>query len=122
MTSAPVPPSASAAAAAPIPVVVAGALGRMGAEVVKAVAGAPDCTLAGAIDTTPGREGEDVGSALGLEPLEVAITADFEGTLCQASQSVRSAGPGQGPCWWISPIPRWCTSTPAPRSPTGCIR
>jgi 4-hydroxy-tetrahydrodipicolinate reductase len=81
---------------APIPVVVAGALGRMGAEVIKAVVAAPDCTLAGAIDTTPGHEGEDVGLALGLGELEVALSADFEGTLCQASQAVRQAGPGGG--------------------------
>jgi len=92
MTSAPSLDSASS----PIPVVVAGALGRMGAEVVKAVQAAPDCTLVGAVDTTPGREGADVGLELGLGELEVAITADFEGTLCQASQSVRNAGPGQG--------------------------
>ena len=38
---------------APIPVVVAGALGRMGAEVIKAVVGAEDCSLVGAIDNTP---------------------------------------------------------------------
>jgi 4-hydroxy-tetrahydrodipicolinate reductase len=81
---------------APIPVVVAGALGRMGAEVIKAVVAAPDCSLAGAIDTTPGYEGEDVGLALGLGELEVALSADFEGTLCQASQAVRQAGPGGG--------------------------
>ena len=37
-----------------IPVVVAGALGRMGAEVIKAVHGAEDCQLVGAIDTCPG--------------------------------------------------------------------
>jgi len=83
-------------APAPIPVVVAGALGRMGAEVIKAVVAAPDCTLVGAIDTTPGREGEDVGLALGLEEMEVAISADFEGTLCQAGQAVRQSGPGGG--------------------------
>ncbi len=83
-------------APAPIPVVVAGALGRMGAEVIKAVVAAPDCTLVGAIDNTPGREGEDVGLALGLEELEVAISADFEGTLCQAGQAVRQSGPGGG--------------------------
>jgi 4-hydroxy-tetrahydrodipicolinate reductase len=77
-------------------VVVAGALGRMGAEVVKAVTAAPDCVLVGAIDTTPGKEGADVGLELGLGELEVAITADFEGCLCQASQAVRNAGPGQG--------------------------
>jgi 4-hydroxy-tetrahydrodipicolinate reductase len=88
--------SPSPAAPAPIPVVVAGALGRMGAEVIKAVAAAPDCTLVGAIDTTPGHEGEDVGLALGLGEMEVALSADFEGTLCQASQAVRQAGPGGG--------------------------
>ena len=88
--------SPSPAEPAPIPVVVAGALGRMGAEVIKAVVAAPDCTLVGAIDTTPGREGEDVGLALGLGDLEVAISADFEGSLCQASQAVRQSGPGGG--------------------------
>lgn len=88
--------SPSPAEPAPIPVVVAGALGRMGAEVIKAVVAAPDCTLVGAIDTTPGHEGEDVGLALGLGELEVALSADFEGTLCQASQAVRQAGPGGG--------------------------
>ena len=65
-----------------IPVVVAGALGRMGAEVIRAVQGAEDCTLVGAIDNTPGKEGCDVGLELGLGELEVAVTADFEGCLC----------------------------------------
>ncbi len=88
--------SPSPAEPAPIPVVVAGALGRMGAEVIKAVVAAPDCALVGAIDTTPGREGEDVGLALGLGELEVAISADFEGSLCQAGQAVRQSGPGGG--------------------------
>ena len=77
----------------PIPVVVAGALGRMGAEVVKAVRAAPDCALVGAIDTTPGKEGVDIGRELGLDDLDVAVTADFEASLCQASQSVRRNGP-----------------------------
>jgi 4-hydroxy-tetrahydrodipicolinate reductase len=89
-------PATSPAVAAPIAVVVAGALGRMGAEVVKAVTAAPDCRLVGAIDTTAGKEGADVGLELGLGELEVAVTADFEGCLCQASQAVRTAGPGQG--------------------------
>jgi 4-hydroxy-tetrahydrodipicolinate reductase len=88
--------SPSPAEPAPIPVVVAGALGRMGAEVIKAVLAAPDCNLVGAIDTTPGQEGEDVGLVLGLGELGVALSADFEGTLCQASQAVRQAGPGGG--------------------------
>ena len=99
MTTAPAPatsPATPAAEPAPIPVVVAGALGRMGAEVVKAVLAAPDTTLVGAIDTTAGKEGCDLGLELGLGELELAITADFEGSLCQASQAVRQAGPGGG--------------------------
>jgi len=88
--------SHSPAASKPISVVVAGALGRMGAEVIKTVVAATDCQLVGAVDTTPGKEGADVGLELGLGELEVAITADFEGTLCQASQAVRNDGPGQG--------------------------
>ena len=77
----------------PIPVVVAGALGRMGAEVVKAVSTSGDCVLVGAIDTAGAKEGVDVGEELGLGPLDVAVTADFEGCLCQASQAVRQHGP-----------------------------
>ena len=68
----------------------------MGAEVIKAVLGADDCTLVGAIDNTPGKEGADVGLELGLGELEVAVTADVEGCLCAVSQSVRDAGAGQG--------------------------
>ena len=77
-----------------IPVVVAGALGRMGAEVIKAVVGSADCMLVGAIDNTPGKEGSDIGLELGLGELEVAVTADFEGCLCAVSQSVRDAEAG----------------------------
>ncbi|MEB3200768.1 MAG: 4-hydroxy-tetrahydrodipicolinate reductase [Synechococcaceae cyanobacterium] len=94
MTSASLP--SSAPSGPPLPVVVAGALGRMGAEVVRAVLASGDCRLVGAVDTTPGKEGVDVGQELGLGELEVAVTADLEGTLCQASQAVRQHGPGQG--------------------------
>ena len=77
----------------PIPVVVAGALGRMGAEVVKAVTASPDAVVVGAVDTTPGSEGRDLGLELGLGELEVAITADLEGCLCAASQEARKGHP-----------------------------
>ena len=69
-----------------IPVVVAGALGRMGAEVIKTIQGAEDCKLVGAIDTCPGKEGEDAGLALGIGELDVALSGDFEGSLCLVSQ------------------------------------
>ena len=85
-------PALDPASGATIPVVVAGALGRMGAEVVRAVLAAPDCTLVAAIDTTPDKEGADLGLELGLGELELAITSDFEGALCQASQAARQGG------------------------------
>ncbi|MCF8131669.1 MAG: 4-hydroxy-tetrahydrodipicolinate reductase, partial [Synechococcus sp. Tobar2m-G35] len=69
-----------------IPVLVAGALGRMGAEVVRAVLNAADCTLVGAVDTTPGSAGDDIGERLGLGSLDVAVSPDLEGSLCLASQ------------------------------------
>jgi 4-hydroxy-tetrahydrodipicolinate reductase len=68
----------------------------MGAEVIKAVLAAPDTSLVAAIDTTPGKEGADIGLELGLGELEVAITADLEGALCASSQALRQAGPGGG--------------------------
>lgn len=86
----------NSAAGGSIPVVVTGALGRMGAEVIRAIRAAEDCHLVGAVDTTPGKEGEDVGLALGLGELEVAVTADLEGCLCSCSQAVRDQGPGGG--------------------------
>ncbi len=79
-----------------ISLVVAGALGRMGAEVVKSIAMASDCQLVGAVDTTPGKEGLDVGIELGLGPMGVSLTSDLEACLCMASQQVRDLGPGQG--------------------------
>ena len=72
-----------------IPVVVAGALGRMGAEVIKAVHSSKDCVIVGAIETSSDIEGIDVGTKLGLGTIDVPITTDFEGCLCSASQAVR---------------------------------
>ena len=72
----------------PIPVLVAGALGRMGSEVIKAINSSNDYELVGAIDNQKDKEGQDIGSLIGLEPLDVYISSDFEGTLCSASQKV----------------------------------
>ena len=71
----------------PIPVVVNGAAGKMGREVVKAVAQAADMNLVGAIDTTPEHQGKDAGELAGLgEPLEIPITNQLEPMLAFASQ------------------------------------
>ena len=64
---------------ASIPVIVNGAAGKMGREVIKAVAEASDLILMGAIDTTPEHQGKDAGELAGLsEPLEVPITNQLE--------------------------------------------
>lgn len=70
----------------PIPVVVLGAAGKMGREVVKAVAQAPDMDLVGAIDHSPELQGRDAGELAGLsEALEVPITNQLEPMLAYAS-------------------------------------
>ncbi|WP_088242119.1 4-hydroxy-tetrahydrodipicolinate reductase [Calothrix rhizosoleniae] len=71
----------------PIPVVVNGAAGKMGREVIKTVAQAADMNLVGAIDTTPEHQGKDAGELAGLsEPLEIPITNQLEPMLAFASQ------------------------------------
>ena len=71
----------------PIPVVVIGAAGKMGREVVKAVTQAPDMNLVGAIDTTPELQGKDAGELAGLgEALEIPITNQLEPMLAFAAQ------------------------------------
>ncbi len=72
---------------ASIPVVVNGAAGKMGREVVKAVAQADDMTLLGAIDRSSEHIDKDAGELAGLgEPLEVPITDQLEPMLAFAAQ------------------------------------
>jgi 4-hydroxy-tetrahydrodipicolinate reductase len=63
----------------PIPVIVTGAAGKMGRQVVKAVASSPDLVLMGAVDRH--HLGEDVGEVAGIQALEVPITSDLQ-SLC----------------------------------------
>lgn len=76
---------------APIPVVVNGAVGKMGREVVKAIAQAPDMTLIGAIDRNPAYNGQDIGEVIGCGALEVPVTTDLQAMLVMASQEKRLA-------------------------------
>ncbi len=70
-----------------IPVVVNGAAGKMGREVIKAVSSAPDMNLVGAIDTSPEHQDKDAGELAGLsEPLEIPITNQMEPMLAFAAQ------------------------------------
>ncbi|HEY9692958.1 MAG TPA: 4-hydroxy-tetrahydrodipicolinate reductase [Oculatellaceae cyanobacterium] len=70
----------------PIPVVVNGAAGKMGREVIKAVAQAPDLTLVGAVDNNPGHLGKDVGEVARCGEIEVPIVNDLQSALLMASQ------------------------------------
>ncbi|MGF1523375.1 MAG: 4-hydroxy-tetrahydrodipicolinate reductase [Leptolyngbyaceae cyanobacterium] len=72
------------AAQSTIPVVVNGACGKMGREVIKVVAAAEDMTLVGAIDKNPEVQGEDIGEVVGCGPVEVPVTADLEAALVMA--------------------------------------
>jgi 4-hydroxy-tetrahydrodipicolinate reductase len=76
---------------APIPVVVNGAAGKMGREVVKAVAASPDMTLLGASDRNPEIQGQDIGELVGQEPLEVPVLEDLQATLVMAAQERQPA-------------------------------
>ncbi|MBC6479714.1 MAG: 4-hydroxy-tetrahydrodipicolinate reductase [Hormoscilla sp. GM7CHS1pb] len=70
----------------PIPVVVNGAAGKMGREVIKAVAQAEDMTLVGAVDNNPKFNGQDVGEVAGCGAVEVPILNQLESVLAFAAQ------------------------------------
>ncbi|MEL4897858.1 4-hydroxy-tetrahydrodipicolinate reductase [Crocosphaera sp. Alani8] len=70
----------------PIPVVVNGAAGKMGREVIKAVSQAKDMILVGAVDKNPNYRGQDVGEVVGCGELEVPIVDDLESILVLATQ------------------------------------
>jgi len=81
----------------PIPVLVAGALGKMGSEVIKAINCSNDYELVGAIDNQKEKEGQDIGSLIGLGQLDVFVSSDFEASLCAASQNVSKDGTNNRP-------------------------
>lgn len=69
-----------------IPVVVNGAGGKMGREVIKAVSQADDLFLIGAVDSNPELLGQDVGVVAGCGELEVPIVNDLQSVLVLATQ------------------------------------
>ncbi len=71
---------------APIPVVVSGAAGKMGREVIKAVAQAEDMKLVGAVESNPEYIGQDVGEVAGCGELEIPILNDLQSVLVLATQ------------------------------------
>ncbi|MBD2104268.1 4-hydroxy-tetrahydrodipicolinate reductase [Leptolyngbya sp. FACHB-261] len=76
--------SAERSSGQPIPVVINGATGKMGREVVKAVSQAPDLNLLGVVGRT--HIGEDVGEVVGIGPIEVPVTDDLQSLLLMTAQ------------------------------------
>ncbi len=74
----------------PIPVLVSGALGRMGREVVNSVLNSTDCELVAAIDINKKNNGENISQLLNLKSSEVFVSNDLEGSLCSISQDYRN--------------------------------
>ena len=72
------------------PVLVSGALGRMGSEVVNAVLNSSDCELVAAIDTNKKNNGENISQLLNLKKSDVLVSNDLEGSLCSISQDYRN--------------------------------
>ena len=73
-----------------IPVLVSGALGKMGSEVVNSVLNSSDCELVAAIDTNKKNNGENISQLLNLKKSEVIVSNDLEGSLCSISQDYRN--------------------------------
>ena len=73
-----------------IPVLVSGALGRMGSEVVNSVLNSSDCKLVAAIDLNEENNGANISEVLNLKKCDVMVSNDFEGTLCSISQEYRN--------------------------------
>jgi len=70
-----------------IPVVVNGAAGKMGREVIKAVSQAEDLILVGAVDRNPSLQGLDAGEVAGIGAVEVPILNDLQSVLVLATQA-----------------------------------
>ena len=73
-----------------IPVLVSGALGKMGSEVVNSVLNSSDCELVAAIDINKKNNGENISQLLNLKSSEVFVSNDLEGSLCSISQEYRN--------------------------------
>ena len=72
-----------------IPVLVSGALGRMGREVINAVTNSDDCELVAAIDLNENKNGENISNILDIPDNDIFISNDLEGSLCTISQTFR---------------------------------
>lgn len=70
-------------------IAVMGAAGRMGRELIRAIAAEPGCSVSGATET-PGSSvlGKDIGELAGLEHLGIAVTSDAAAVIAGADAIV----------------------------------
>jgi 4-hydroxy-tetrahydrodipicolinate reductase len=58
-------------------IAVMGAAGRMGRELIRAIAAEPDCTVSGATETAGSPVlGKDIGTLAGIDPIGLTVSAD----------------------------------------------
>ena len=75
----------------PIPVLVSGALGKMGREVVLTVTNSDECELVAAIDLNEDCNGKSLSTYFDIPESDIFLSNDLEGSLCTVSQSYRDA-------------------------------
>jgi len=75
----------------PIPVLVSGALGKMGKEVVNSVTNSPDCELVGVVDLNESNNGKSISDVLDIPDSNLFISNDLEASLCTISQNYRKS-------------------------------
>ena len=73
-----------------IPVLVSGALGKMGSEVVNTILNSHDCELVAAIDINKNNNGKNISELLNLKTCDILVSNDLEGSLCSISQTYRN--------------------------------
>jgi len=76
----------------PIPVLVSGALGKMGKEVVTSVTNSPDCELVGVVDLNESNNGKNISEIINIPDTDLYLSNDLEASLCTISQSCRDSG------------------------------
>ena len=70
-------------------IAVMGAAGRMGRELIRAIAAEPGCSVSGALEATGSQWlGKDAGELAGLEPLGIPISDDAAGIIAAADAIV----------------------------------
>ena len=74
----------------PLPVLVSGALGKMGSEVVNSVLNSPNCKLVAALDLNEKNNGKKISDLLNIKESDVFLSNDIEATLCSISQNYRN--------------------------------